>query len=190
MTENDRYSAGKRKRSFSAARNGELVTHPIDADRAGNPSSTAGLPNQASLVDGSASGLATTEATQFDRPYFKGCCRHAAPVHDQHGCTVDISTDPRCYWRCHDVDEKALDPRWRDYHTLPDEWLVRRVTRWFYRRKRVLPDDTVRYPFRLKWLVILLSRYSLRHFHCHLDGQCIFRAKHRGSCSWGADDDD
>ena len=124
-----------------------------------------------------------------ERPFFKGCCRHAAPVHDQYGCTVDISTNARCYWRCHGVDEKAVDPRWRDYHTLPDEWFLRPVTRWFYRRKRVLPDDTVQYPFRLKWLVILLSRYSLRHFHCHLDGQCIFRAGHRGSCSWGADDE-
>lgn len=60
----------------------------------------------------------------------------------------------------------------------------------FYRRKRVQPDGTVQYPFRLRWLVLALSRYSMRHFHCLLDGQCIFRARHRGGCSWGGDDDD
>lgn len=130
----------------------------------------------------------TTTSTAL--AYWQGCCRHAEAEHDQHGCTVDISSDSRVYYRCHDEDDPAVWPRWRDYHTLPDEWLLRPVTKWFYRRKRVKPDGTVQYPFRLRWLVIFLSRYSMRHFHCPKDGQCIFRANHRGSCCWGDDGDE
>jgi hypothetical protein len=129
-------------------------------------------------------------AATIEVAHWRGCCRHPKDSHDQHGCTVDVSIDQRYDYRCHDDETPALDPRWRDYHTLPDERLLRPITHWFYRRKRVQPDGTVQYPFRLRWLVILLARYSLRHFHCPKDGQCIFRAKHRGSCSWGSDDDD
>lgn len=29
------------------------------------------------------------------------CCEHPPSEHDQHGCTVDVSTNRRCYERCH-----------------------------------------------------------------------------------------
>ena len=113
--------------------------------------------------------------------YWPGCCRHLVMDHDQHGCTIDVSTDRRCYYRCHDDDQPALDPRWRDHHTLPDEWLYNLV---FKRRTGGWRSWVRRVPRLWK----AASRYALRHFHCPKDGQCIFRAGHRGSCYWGDDD--
>jgi hypothetical protein len=110
-------------------------------------------------------------------------------------CTECLDADPEHFTRssrklglCHHCE--PVNPRWRDWHTLPDERLLRPVQKWFYRRKRVDPDGRVQYPLRLRWLVILMACYSLRHFHCPLDGQCVFRARHRGGCCWGNDDDD
>lgn len=110
-------------------------------------------------------------------------------------CTECLEADPKRFTRssralglCHHCE--PVNPRWRDCRTLPDERLIRPVQRWFYRRKWVKTDGAVAYPLRLRWFVILLARYSLRHFHCPLDGQCVFRAGHRGGCCWGNDEDD
>lgn len=124
-----------------------------------------------------------TATQESDLPYFKGCCRHAASEHDQHGCTVDVSADSRCYWRCHDLGDKAVDPRWRDFHTLPDEWLYRLLTK---RRKGGWRAWIKRVP----WLWKVTSRYALNHFYCTRHGECVLRNNHRGSCTYGADDDD
>jgi hypothetical protein len=35
------------------------------------------------------------------------CCEHPAADHDQHGCTVDVSTNRRVYERCHVTPENA-----------------------------------------------------------------------------------
>jgi hypothetical protein len=81
--------------------------------------------------------------------------------------------EPRnAYFELDDEPEQELDPRWRDCHTLPDEWLLNKL-RPLFRRWR--------YP---KWV----ARYALRCIHCLRDGQCIFRARHRGACCWGDDD--
>lgn len=71
---------------------------------------------------------------------------------------------------------EPVNPRWRDWHTLPDEWLIKRLRYWMAKR----PSN------RLKRAV---ARYALRHLHCDHDGQCIFRAHHRGGCDWGNDDE-
>lgn len=83
---------------------------------------------------------------------------------------------------------EPVNPRWRDYHTLPDERLLRPIQKWFYRRKREDQNGTISYPFRAMPLVKAMARYSLRHFHCNLDGQCVFRAHHRGGCCWGSEE--
>lgn len=71
--------------------------------------------------------------------------------------------------------EQPLNPRWRDYHTLPDEWLINKLRPFLRRHKRIHKP---------------IARYALRHLHCLLDGQCVFRGGHRGPCYWGNEDDD
>lgn len=122
-------------------------------------------------------------APQVRIAHRKGCCRHPESAHDQHGCTVDVSEVSSCYYRCHDEDYPAVWPRWRDCHTLPDEWLYRVL---FKRRGRGW-RPWVRY---VPWLWKAVSRYAVAHFYCTKSGECIFRANHRGSCCWGSDDDD
>jgi hypothetical protein len=121
--------------------------------------------------------------SQLAVAHWVGCCRHVKELHDQHGCTIDVSTTSRCYYRCHDDEQPALDPRWRDFHTLPDE----RLHRWIFRGKSSGYRPWVK---RIPWLWRAAARYSIRHFHCEKDGQCVFRAGHRGCCYWGDDDDE
>ena len=39
-----------------------------------------------------------------------GCCEHVWNDHDQHGCTVDVSTVSRTYERCHGVRAEGRTP--------------------------------------------------------------------------------
>lgn len=128
-------------------------------------------------------GTGPTDTTVARVACWPGCCRHAEVQHDQHGCTVDISADSRWYYRCHDEDDSAVWPRWRDCHTMPDEWLYRLL----FKRRGPGWRPWVRYVPRL-WKAV--SRYAVAHFYCTKDGQCVFRANHRGSCCWGDDGDE